>query len=156
MNCASWQLHMNRVLCDGQGGGFHDVYRRAASPPNSRESALLLLHLIGSKENDREKSLTRVRLSEVTLLRLWDRYRLPVEFLNEVQDWLLIAGWTLFFAGKTYGAVRVDAVDNWPRLSSSRIAEDLSAVRTGTFDFAQLEGLWSDRRKSAPEPESGH
>src|ERR1700683_3665973 len=63
--------------------------------PGARECALLLLLLIESRNREREKPMTRIRLAEVTLKRLWGRARLAEGFLKEVGDWLLIAGWAI-------------------------------------------------------------
>lgn len=109
--------------------------------PNAKECALLLLRLIEAKEEDRGGSMTRVRLSEITLKRLWDRKRLIQDFLLEVEEWLLVGGWALVFAGETYGAVKVDAVSGWPRVTSKRLSEEIEAVTEGTFDFSNLERL---------------
>jgi hypothetical protein len=58
-----------------------------------------------------------------------------------VQDWLLSAGWALFYAGGVYGAVKVEAVENWPTLASSRIHSILDRVALGEFKFDELEYL---------------
>src|SRR5438045_3195484 len=90
----------------------------------AQECAVLLLRLIELR-NEEVPPATRVRLSELTLRRLWGRNRLSPEFLEEVQEWCWRAGWTLFFAKTTYAAIRTSAVLNWSRLSSNRLAEDL-------------------------------
>jgi hypothetical protein len=35
-------------------------------------------------------------------------------FLDDVAEWPLSAGWTLFFASSTYPVVRLNAVENGP------------------------------------------
>ena len=104
--------------------------------PTPRECALLLLRVFESRNEERSQPVTRARLSELTLKRLWLRQRLTREFLAEVEEWLLSAGWALLFAGSTYAAIKVAAVENWPRLSSKRIADELATVSKGEFDFA--------------------
>src|SRR4051812_6035867 len=81
---------------------------------NSREAALLLLRLFELRDAKRDKPMTRAKLTVAMLKALWKRPRLAPEFLQEVADWLLIAGWVFFYAGPTYAAVRVSAVKNWP------------------------------------------
>jgi len=55
---------------------------------------------------------------------------------------LLVAGWCLFCVGpSSYALIRKGAVEAWPRISSSRIRDDLSDVSRGTYDFAPLESL---------------
>jgi len=107
--------------------------------PDARECAILLLLLIGSREGT-----TRVRLSEMTLKRLWLRHRLNDEFLEEVTEWLFRAGWALFFSKSTFAAVSVSAVTNWPRLSSKRVAGILEQVERGEFEFEEHMHLVSD------------
>lgn len=108
---------------------------------NAQECAILLLRLIELRNQD-PASTTRVRLSELTLRRLWGRHRLDQDFVEEVQEWLFRGGWTLFFAGTTYAAIKTSAVLNWSRLSSNRLlgdigVDDLRAVQDGGFDFAK-------------------
>jgi hypothetical protein len=109
--------------------------------PDGRECALLLLQLIDEREGrrkGRKGGMTRVRLAEVTLKDLWNRELLTDGFLRDVQDWLLTAGWTLFYAGKTFGAVKTAAVQNWPRASSTRLTPTLVKVKSGKFNFDDL------------------
>jgi hypothetical protein len=105
----------------------------------ARECAILVLRLIELR-NKEASPTTRVRLSELTLRRLWGRNRLSGEFIEEVQEWLSRGGWTLFYAQTTYAAIRTSAVLNWSRLSSNRLLEDLkivnlATVQNGDFDF---------------------
>jgi hypothetical protein len=58
-----------------------------------------------------------------------------------MQDWLLQAGWAFFFADRSYGMIKLEAVETWTRLGSKRIAEELDAVAKGGFDFAPLVHL---------------
>ena len=85
--------------------------------------------------------MTRAQISEVTLKRLWKRALLTEAFLGEVRIWLLAAGWALFDTGSVYGAVRSDAMKNWPSLASRRIADELALVARGELDFKTLERL---------------
>jgi len=113
---------------------------RAYQPP-PRECAMLLLGLIEAKQTEAGKDVTRTRLSEATLRRLWCRSRITTEFVHEVQEWLFMAGWVLFFAGSTYAMINVRVVDAWLRISSKRLAKDIADVQRGKFDFAGLEHL---------------
>src|SRR4051812_27066338 len=101
--------------------------------PSAQECAILLLHMIEVRGG--EQPVNRVRLSELTLRRLWRRNRLGSEFLEEVQEWLSRGGWTLFFAQNTFAAIKTSAVQNWVRVSSKLIADDLDLVERGEFDF---------------------
>jgi hypothetical protein len=103
--------------------------------PTPYEASLLIIHLLHTRDEEKESALTRFRLSELTLKRICCRPRLHPEFLSELQDWLLRAGWALFFADRSYGVIKLDAVDAWTRLGSKRIRADLDAVIKGNFDF---------------------
>jgi hypothetical protein len=109
--------------------------------PSPREAALLLLHLLGRKNEERDRPVTRARLSDPTVRRLCGRTRIPNDMLFEVQEILFQAGWVLFWAGTGYAVVKVAVVDGWPRIATKRIRDDLEKVRRGEYDFAELEGL---------------
>ncbi len=117
--------------------------------PTAFQSALLLLRLCQAwdqekektKPRDREKKkdgTTRFRVSDLTLKRICCRPRLHPEFLIEMQDWLLRAGWAFFFADRSYGMIKLEAVESWTRLGSKRIRDELDTVAKGDFDFAPL------------------
>ncbi len=121
--------------------------------PSAFEAALLLLRLRESRDQEKEKTkdknraekepkrTTRFRVSELTLKRICGRPRLHPEFLVEMQDWLLRVGWAFFFADRSYGMIKLEAVESWTRLGSKRIADELAAVAEGDFDFAVLRYL---------------
>lgn len=109
--------------------------------PNPDQAALLLLRLLQAKRAKREKELTRVRLAEVTLRRLWGRARLTEPFIGDVAERLFAAGWVFFFAGTTYAAVKQTAVEAWPRASSRIIASEIEAALSGQLDYSTLEHL---------------
>ena len=102
----------------------------------SREAALLLLRLFELRGAKRDKPMTRAKLTVPMLKTLWKRPRLAPEFIQEVADWLLIAGWVFFYAGPTYAAVRVSAVTNWPRVSTKSIASELKQI---AVEFVELK-----------------
>jgi hypothetical protein len=121
--------------------------------PTAFQSALLLLRLhelrdeekknrTKTKDTEEKKAqVTRFRVSELTLKRICGRPRLHAEFMTEMQDWLLRAGWAFFFADRSYGMIKLEAVETWTRLGSKRIADELDAVIKGSFDFARLAHL---------------
>ena len=104
---------------------------------------MLIAHLLATKQEklpgDRE--ITRARLSEITLQRLFKRRRISPELLADVQEWLFRVGWVLFFAGTTYAVVKMEVINGWGRISSKRIGEDLEKVGKGKFDYDSLEHL---------------
>jgi hypothetical protein len=130
------------------GTGAPQVYK-----PTARECALLLLHLISTKKEESGKAVTRLRVSELSLKRLWGRRRILPEFAEEVADWLARAGMTLFFAGSTYGVVKTAVVEGWPRVTSKRLTADLEAVAQGSFDFSKLGHLLADADRNAGDDE---
>src|SRR5215207_3287383 len=121
--------------------------------PTARECALLLLRLIEVKEQERQREVSRLRIAEISLKRLWGRRRISPEFAEEVAEWLSGADFTLFFAGTTYAVVKTSVVESWPRVTSKRITDDLRAVAQGTFDFSNLEHLLAIPGKDVAEDE---
>jgi hypothetical protein len=137
--------------------GENEKPERAYQPTPS-ECAMLVVHLIEVKDAEIEKiekKVTRARLSENSLRRLWCRSQLTPSFLVEVQEWLLRAGWVLFFAGSGYAIIKADHVDSWVRISTKRIADDLTKVSRGKFkdEFAELERALIPQEKSAQDDE---
>jgi|SRR5690242_15888180 hypothetical protein len=114
-----------------------------ASRPDGRQCAMLIVRLLDEKQQDLSgnREVTRARLSEITIQRLFNRRRISPEFLADVQEWLFRVGWILFFAGTTYAVVKMKVVEGWGRISSKRIRLDLERVATGEFDFDSLEHL---------------
>ena len=144
---------MARKKVDQSGSGDRKATSKDAVvglyKPTARECALLLLRLIEAKEDERkekggrdaESKISRLRIAEITLKRLWGRRRIAPEFVEEVAEWLSGADITLFFAGTTYAVVRTSVVENWPRVTSKRLSADVRAVAQGTFDFSRFEPL---------------
>jgi hypothetical protein len=125
-----------------------------ASRPNRRECAMLVVHLIDTKQKEvTGKEVTRARLSEIALQRLFKRQRISPRLLLEVQEWLFRVGWVLFWTGTTYAVVKTKVVEGWGRISSKRISEDLAAIGRGEFDFADLEHLLLEIDKPVEEEE---
>ena len=119
--------------------------------PDAKECALLLLRLIKSKETESGKALSRFRVAEITLRRIWGRQRITPEFVGDVNEWLARAGRTLFFAGNSYAVILTSAVDSWSRLSSKRIAREIEQALAGAYDFAALEQLLTTKEESVDE-----
>lgn len=112
-----------------------------AYQPTARECAMLNLRLIKAKQTETGKDVTRTRLSEATLRKLWCRSCLTTEFVHEVQEWLFMAGWILFFAGSNYAMINIRVVDAWMRISAKRMAKEIADIQRAKFDFAGLEHL---------------
>jgi hypothetical protein len=119
--------------------------------PNPKECALLLLRLIQTKEEESGRPLSRFRVAEITLKRMWGRHRLTPEFITDVNEWLLRAGRTLFYAGGSYGVILVSAVESWSRLTSKRIAPEIEKALGGTYEFLALEELLSEATDDSEE-----
>jgi hypothetical protein len=122
--------------------------------PNGREAAMLLLRAIEERGERRGKSMTRARLSRVTLKRLWNREQLTDPWLDEVNEWLLSAGWTLVYAGRTFGAVKTDIIENWPRVASKHLYEVVEKVKLGGYDFSRFEHLLNSEEAKSTETAS--
>jgi hypothetical protein len=123
---------------------------------DERQAALLLLRLFELRGAARDKPMTRAKLTPPMLKRLWNRRRLPPQFVQAVADWLLVAGWVFFDAGPTFAAVRVSAVENWPRVFTKAINKELGDIAAGAYDFSAHEHLlWGERTLSDGETNVG-
>jgi hypothetical protein len=129
---------------------MNGIIKGRATRPDERQCAMLIAHLLATKQQEvgGDREVTRARLSEITLQRLFKRRRIDPELLSEVQEWLFRIGWVLFFAGTTYAVVKMKAIDGWGRISSKRIDEDLEEVGRGEFDFGSLEHLLVESKSS--------
>jgi hypothetical protein len=110
-----------------------------------------LLILVAGDQPGEQRDISRVRLAEITLKRLWGRHRLTDDFLAEVQEWLFRAGWALFYAGTTFAMVKTKAVEGWPRVSSKRLRGELDEVARGEFDFERYFRLLEEQRRDGDE-----
>ena len=61
----------------------------------------------------------------------------------------------LFFAGSGYAIIKADHVDSWVRISTKRIADDLTKVSRGKFEdeFAKLEQVLIPQETSSQDDE---
>jgi hypothetical protein len=112
---------------------------------------MLVARVLTTKRSGAKREVTRARLSELTVRRLFGRRRISPAFLLEVNEWLFRAGWVLFFAGSSYAVINLKVVEGWQRVSSKRIAEDLDKVGEGLFEFASLERLLRPESGGADE-----
>jgi hypothetical protein len=122
-----------------------DSASKAAQPmpglPNPLQCALLLLALVEAKQDEVRTEITRLRLSQLTLTKLWGRQRLGRELVDEIKEWLHRAGWVLFEAGRMFAMIKIDRVESWPRLTSKHMAGDLSAVFRSEYEYERLYKL---------------
>ena len=85
-----------------------------------RQCALMILLSLQERGSRRKNGrvLTRGRITGLTLKRLCQRETITQAWIEGVNEFLLRAGWVLIDAGTTYGAVKVNVIENWPRASS--------------------------------------
>lgn len=114
--------------------------------PSAWEAALLLLRAAEERGDRRQKELTRARLSARTLKQLFSRENLNESWLEEVNRWLLSAGWTLFKAGDTYALVQTSVVKNWPRVAAKHLNDVLEKVARNDFNFLEIAPLMNGQR----------
>src|SRR5215469_13258262 len=77
-----------------QGGVMKPEATNRASRPDERQCALLIAHLLATKQKTLpgDRRITRARLSEISLQRMFKRQRISPELLAEVQEWLFRVG----------------------------------------------------------------
>ena len=116
-----------------------------------RQAAILVLRRIELRDLGRDRPTTRAQFAVPMLKRLWNRPVMPPEFIAEVAQWLALAGWCFFDAGRRYAIVRSSAVENWPRLGSKIMAKELDGVAQGDFPFEDHERLLIDAAAKVDE-----
>jgi len=110
--------------------------------------------VLQAREQETNREVSRARLSQNTIRRLCGRSQIASDFLLEIQEILLAAGWCLFLAGPSYFAIiKVKAVEGWGRISSKRIGEELKSVPIGRYNFDNLEPLLLMAEKDPEEEE---
>jgi hypothetical protein len=115
--------------------------------PTQRQCALLILRLIRARDEEFEtkgvkRNVSRARISQNTIRKLCGRSQFSPDFLLEVQEYLLAAGWALFCIGPThYAIIKLESVLGWGRISSTRIADELKLVPRGNFPWKEQESL---------------
>jgi hypothetical protein len=123
--------------------------------------ALLILRLVQARDEEFEEKglkrrVSRARMSQNTIRRLSGRSQISNDFLVEVQEHLLAAGWVLFCIGPTYYAlIKLESVQGWNRISTKRIAEDLKKVRRGIFQWEDYKSLLMPTRDDADAEDGG-
>jgi len=132
-------LVLNRKICDCDTNSNRDFN---PMPLADKEASLMILLALDDRRKRRNnKAITRARFSSLTLKRLCQLERITPAWIERVNAWLLMAGWTLVDEGTTYGAVKVDVVENWPRAISKHLRTQMAEVKEGTFDFTSLNRL---------------
>lgn len=108
---------------------------------SDEQCALVVLKALDKKGERRGKELTRARISVATLKKLANRETVTPQWIDQINEWLLSAGWMLIRAPSTYAAIKVSVIENWPRVASKLLAEELEAMKRGAFDFKTLSHL---------------
>jgi hypothetical protein len=117
---------------------------------SARERALNILKVLYGKQDEIKREVTRARLTELTLRRLWHVTRVTDDVLRPVQELLLRSGWALFWARSSYAIIKIKAVEGWVRISSQRIATELDQQKLGQFrKWTQWESLFFREQESA-------
>jgi hypothetical protein len=108
--------------------------------PSPDQCAALLSEMMRAYGVQREKALTRGRVSLKTLRRVCGRRALRETFLEDLATSLLDWGWVLVIGPtERYGLLAETSLEGWPRVTSAAIADVLKQVQTGDFDFDALE-----------------
>jgi hypothetical protein len=103
--------------------------------------AMMILLSLDERGVRRKKVLTRARYTESSLKLIGLRETITREWIDAVNEELISAGWVLINAGTTYAVVKVNVVENWPRIVSKHLGSQLDQVKQGTFQFQTLERL---------------
>lgn len=75
-------------------------------------------------ELEKEREVSRYRLSYSTLAFIANRQRLSPDFLTELDNELVELGWSFINMGDSFAIVKTDKVNQWTKLAYKRV-EDL-------------------------------
>jgi hypothetical protein len=110
--------------------------------PTPREAAITILRVLKAREGESGRQINRARISQTTVRKACGRAQVSIDFLEDVREVLLAAGWCFFCASAShYAIVKVTAVEGWPRISRKRIEGDLQRVSRRQFNFDEHEHL---------------
>ncbi len=122
--------------------------------PTARQCALLIVRVMQAREQETNREVSRARISQNTIRRLCNRAQIASDFLLEIQEILLAAGWCLFLVSPSHFAIiKAKSVEGWGRISSKRIGEELKSVPIGRYNFDNLEPLLLMAEKDPEEEE---
>lgn len=100
---------------------------------------LLLLNLMFFRD-ERNKEITRYRLSTTTFKKIAGKLNLRLAFVEAVDDELKECGWLLIQRDEmTYAVIKADTIDNWSRLSAKRVNALLNS------DEAEIDNEYAAR-----------
>ena len=92
----------------------------------SAETTAKLIAINGALYGEeRQRQVTRYRLSFATLRALSGRTALRESFLSDLEYELMELNWLFVRLGAEYGVVSLEKADTWVKLSSKRLKEDL-------------------------------
>jgi hypothetical protein len=104
--------------------------------PTSYETAALVLHLLKTYDDEKNKNSTRFRISRRSLRRISLRARLEDAFVDELFSELAGLGWAAFPIDDNIALVANTTVEDWPRIGTkdrevyTKILDDLEHGRT--------------------------
>lgn len=104
-----------------------------------KEAALLVLFLIKSYDDEKERTTTRARISTKTLRRISFRARLRDSFIDDWTDALAELGWGAFQFDDHFALVQLSSVDGWPRIAATRLKDTLQRLKSYKADvFSEI------------------
>lgn len=115
------------------------------------QTAIFVLKTLLTYEGETSRQLSRFRISRKTLRIIAARSYLRDSFVDDVGESLRELGWIMFEFGDHYCFIRMDRIENWQRIASKRIREDLRKAHDQSSDF-DFDVLAAEIEK-AVEPE---
>lgn len=112
-----------------------------ANPPRltAEQAVIVILFAIDHYRREKEKDITRLRFSRMTMRKLCIRKNLRDSFVEELIAELAEVGWIMFSAGDDFALIQASMLDGWLRLGSKRIAGERRRLKAG--DFAVLSEM---------------
>jgi hypothetical protein len=112
------------------------------SLPSAYMVALLTALNIKRYADEKSKKISRFRMSRQTLGKIAKRQLLRQSFLGEFEEHLSALGWLMFaMPDGGYAFLEIESVEGWTKISSSRIASEITAAAKGRIADEDIEGL---------------
>ena len=98
------------------------------------EVAKITVYLVSAYDKEKRKNTSRFRISSKTLRRISGRAVLRDAFIEEWENALYYLNWNTLRVGDCFGLIRAKTIDDWSRISSTRIKSVIERVRTEDRD----------------------
>lgn len=108
--------------------------------PSAYAAALLTVLNAKRYSDEKEKKVSRFRVSRQTLGKLAKRQLLRSAFLDEYEEHLRSLGWMMIeLPDASYAFLETASVEGWTKISPTRVSKEITKISKGTMLEEELE-----------------